>query len=233
MPNQENALYWVSCNACSAAIFSKDPIDKEPIKMLVSNCGCFFCSRCAKSCSSSGCFVCGSKSKVKVVPIGKNLPQNLLEMFNNTETSISKMHKRMAFQNLHFERALKLRWKKRKNFIEKLHNFDSSQAKRFKRTEALKKMEAKLKHKKAVMSRMNKTKISLETKRNQQKRMLRPSETTNKTIFAGAINSAPPPGFLSPEQPPASFLMSPPSFIPHEQPKPSSKAGFLNWKNWF
>ena len=164
--------------------------------------------RCVKSCQSSGCSVCGSKSKVKVMPIGKNLPQPLMEMFNSTETSLSKMNKRIEFQNLHFDRTLKLRRKKRKNLLEKCHLFKSPLSRRIKRKEALKKMEVKLKHKKAAMSRMNKTKMTLETKRSQQKRMLRPSDSTNKIMFAGAIVSAPPQSFLSPEQPPSSFLVS-------------------------
>ena len=208
MSNQENSLYWVSCNACSTGIFSKDPVTKEPVQMSISSCGCFCCSRCVKSCPSSGCSVCGSKSKVKVMPIGKNLPQPLMEMFNSTETSLSKMNKRIEFQNLHFDRTLKLRRKKRKNLLEKCHLFKSPQSRRIKRKEALKKMEVKLKHKKAAMSRMNKTKMTLETKRSQQKRMLRPSDSTNKIMYAGAIVSAPPQSFLSPEQPPSSFLVS-------------------------
>ena len=169
MSNQENSLFWVSCNACAKGIFSKDAGSKESVNMYMSNCGCLFCSKCVHSCCiSSGCSVCGAKSKVKVLPIGKNLPQSIMEMFNRTETSLGKMHRRMEFQNLHFERTLRLLRKKRKNFLGKLHNFNSSQSRRMKRRDSVKKkVETKLKHKKATMQRRMKLKVSLEAKRNQ------------------------------------------------------------------
>merc|ERR1719233_2875231 len=43
-----------------------------------------------------------------VLPIGKNLPQQGVEMFNRNEESLSKINKRSSFQNLHFNRCLKL-----------------------------------------------------------------------------------------------------------------------------
>ena len=216
MSNQENSLYWVSCNACAKGIFSKDAGSKESINMYMSNCGCLYCSRCVQSCTASGCFVCGTKSKVKVLPIGKNLPQSIMEMFNRTETSLSKMHRRIEYQNLHFERTLKLLRRKRKHVLEKLHNFKSSHSRRMKRRGALKKMEAKLKHKKATIQRRMRTKVSLEAKRGQQEKTLNLSETTNLTTFLGAVVSPPPRNFR-----------------PREQPPPSSNAGFFNFNNWF
>ena len=178
MSNQENSLFWVSCNACAKGIFSKDAATKESVNMYMSSCGCLYCSKCVHSTTSSGCSVCGAKSKVKVLPIGKNLPQSIMEMFNRTETSLGKMHRRMEFQNLHFERTLKLLKKKRKNFLGKLHNFNSSQSRKMKRRDSVKKVETKLKHKKAAMQRRMKVKVSLEAKRNL---MLNFSGMTNLT----------------------------------------------------
>ena len=101
-----------------------------------------------------------------MLPIGKNLPQSIMEMFNRTETSLGKMHRRMDFQNHHFERTLKLLRKKRKNFLGKLHYFKSLQSRKLKRRDALKKVETKLKQRKATMQRLMKVKVSLESKRN-------------------------------------------------------------------
>ena len=169
MSNQLNSLFWVSCNACAKGIFSKDAATKESVNMYMSSCGCLYCSRCVHSTTSSGCSVCGAKSKVKVLPIGKNLPQSIMEMFNRTETSLGKMHRRMEFQNLHFERTLRLLQKKRKNFLGKLHNFNSLQSRRMKRRDSVKK---------ATMQRRMKAKVSLEAKRNL---MLNFSGMTNLT----------------------------------------------------
>jgi len=38
---------------------------------------------------------------VQLLPIGKNLPQHVMEMFNNNETSMSKLEKRIHFQKVH------------------------------------------------------------------------------------------------------------------------------------
>ena len=84
----------------------------------------------------------------------------------------------MEFQNLHFERTLRLLRKKRKNFLGKLHNFNSSQSRKMKRRDSVKKVETKLKHKKAAMQRRMKVKVSLEAKRNL---MLNFSGMTNLT----------------------------------------------------
>ena len=220
MSNQGNSLFWVSCNACAKGIFSKDAATKESVNMYMSSCGCLYCSRCVHSCTSSGCSVCGAKS-VKVLPIGKNLPQSIMEMFNRTETSLGKMHRRMDFQNRHFEQTLKLLRKKRKNFLGKLHNFKSLQSRKLKRRDALKKVETKLKQKKATMQRRMKAKVSLESKRNQ---MLNFSGMTNLTMFTGAVVSPPPENFCS-------RAIS--SLPPEESTKPSSNAGFFNFRKFF
>ena len=193
MSHQENNLFWVSCNACAKAIFSHDDAAKEPVKMFVSSCGCLFCSRCVQSCTSSGCSVCGTKSKVKVLPVGKNLPQSIMEMFNKSETSLTKMNKRMEFQTHHFQRACIVLRKKRKFLMEKLQNVKCSQSKTLSRKEALKKLEAKLKHRKSSVSRLIQTKTTAEAKKIQQQRMLNLSMNSNATMFAGAIMSPPPP----------------------------------------
>jgi len=38
---------------------------------------------------------------VQLIPIGKNLPQHVMEMFNNNETSMNKLSKRISFQKIH------------------------------------------------------------------------------------------------------------------------------------
>ena len=224
MSHQENNLFWVSCNACAKAIFSQDDVTKEPVKMFVSSCGCLYCSRCVQTCTSSGCSVCGTKSKVKVVPVGKNLPQSIMEMFNKSETSLTKMNKRMEFQTHHFQRACIVLRKKRKILMEKLQNVKCSQSKTLSRKEALKKLEAKLKHRKSSVSRLIQTKTTAEAKKIQQQRMLNLSMNSNATMFAGAITSA-------------GGIMSPPTpFHPDHgrKPSPSVKTGFSSFmKKWF
>ena len=216
MSHQENSLYWVACNSCAKAIFSKDDVTKEPVKMFVSSCGCLFCSRCVQSCTASGCSACGTKSKIKVVPIGKNLPQSIMEMFNKSETSLTKMDKRIDFQNHHYGRTLMLLKKKRKFLIEKLHHVKGSESKRPKRKEALKKLESKVNHKKSNVSKLDQTKLRLESKRIQHSRMLNMTMNSNTTMFAGAI-------------------ISPPVFNEDLNPPPTNvNAGFSGFfKKWF
>ena len=73
----------------------------------MSSCGCIYCMRCVQASTQAGCVTCNA-GPGKVLPIGKNLPQQVVEMFNRNEESLSKINKRSSFQNLHFNRCLKL-----------------------------------------------------------------------------------------------------------------------------
>merc|ERR1712098_441474 len=73
----------------------------------MSSCGCIYCMRCVQSSTQAGCITCKA-GPGKVLPIGKNLPQQVVEMFNRNEESLSKINKRSSFQNLHFNRCIKL-----------------------------------------------------------------------------------------------------------------------------
>ena len=44
----------------------------------------------------------------KTLPISKTLPQQVMEMFNRNEESLTKINKRSSFKTLHFNRCLKL-----------------------------------------------------------------------------------------------------------------------------
>ena len=97
-------LYWVSCNRCGVALVSKS---NPPVKMYLASCGCLYCARCAQPSVTGpqGCHTCKAPSP-KLLPVGKGLPQNVMEMFNKNEESLGKINKRSGFQNMHFERAL-------------------------------------------------------------------------------------------------------------------------------
>ena len=101
-PTQSH-LYWLSCNRCSSR-FLPPQANK---KMFMSSCGCIYCTRCVQASTQSGCVTCRA-APGKVLPIGKNLPQQVVEMFNRNEESLAKINKRSNFQNLHYNRCLKL-----------------------------------------------------------------------------------------------------------------------------
>jgi len=92
-------LFWVHCNRCTVPMFSGK--SSPPTKMMFSSCGCIFCTKCSTKSTENGCKSCGAKKKVQLLPIGKNLPQRVMEMFNNNETSMSKLEKRINFQKVH------------------------------------------------------------------------------------------------------------------------------------
>jgi len=98
-------LHWVLCNRCCVLMFSgKSP---NPTKMMISSCRCIYCIDCSIKSTENGCKGCG-KPHVKLFPIGKNLPQDIMEMFNNSDTSLLKLEKRMVFQNGHYQRNTKM-----------------------------------------------------------------------------------------------------------------------------
>ena len=45
---------------------------------------------------------------MKLYPIGKNLPLDIMEMFNNSDTSLLKLERRMVFQNGHYQQNKKM-----------------------------------------------------------------------------------------------------------------------------
>jgi len=98
-------LHWVLCNRCCVPMFSgKSP---NPTKMMISSCRCIYCVECSIKSTENGCKGCG-KPNVKLFPIGKNLPLDIMEMFNNSDTSLIKLEKRMVFQNGHYQRNKKM-----------------------------------------------------------------------------------------------------------------------------
>ena len=104
MPDSTQAhLYWLSCNRCSMRYL---PLQAGK-RMFMSSCGCIYCMRCVQASTQAGCVTCNA-GPGKVLPIGKNFPQQVVEMFNRNEESLSKINKRSSFQNLHFNRCLKL-----------------------------------------------------------------------------------------------------------------------------
>ena len=96
-------LHWVLCNRCCVPMFPvKSP---NPTKMMISTCRCIYCIKCSVMSTENGCIGCGApKTCVKLYPIGKNLPQDIMEMFNNSDTSLLKLERRIVFQNGHYQR---------------------------------------------------------------------------------------------------------------------------------
>ena len=104
MPDStQSHLYWLACNRCAMRFLPP----QSGKRMFMSSCGCIYCMRCVQASTQAGCVTC-SAGPGKVLPIGKNLPQQVVEMFNRNEESLSKINKRSSFQNLHFNRCLKL-----------------------------------------------------------------------------------------------------------------------------
>jgi len=98
-------LHWVLCNRCCVPMFSgKSP---NPTKMMISSCRCIYCIKCSIKSTENGCTCCG-KPQVKLYPIGKNLPIDIMEMFNNSDTSLLKLERRMVFQDGHYQRNKKM-----------------------------------------------------------------------------------------------------------------------------
>ena len=158
-------LFWVNCNRCAVALFSVE--DGVPVKMFVANCGCIFCSHCASISTKPRCVVCGC-STVKLLPIGRKLPTHALEMFNTNLTSLGKMNKRKSFQNMQFDRTLKVLWRQFKKLVDQT----GKEAMLERRRQAeLDKLDRKIGEKQGVVAGLEKINRQLEQqlRRRQQK----------------------------------------------------------------
>ena len=104
MPDStQSPLDWLACNSCSMRFLPP----QSGRRMFTSSCGCIYCIRCVQAFTQTGCVTC-SAGPGKVLPIGKNLTQQVVEMFSRNEESLSRINKRSSFQNLHFNRCRKL-----------------------------------------------------------------------------------------------------------------------------
>merc|ERR1719228_1911473 len=103
LSDTQSHLYWLGCNRCSLRFLPP----QTGKRMLMSSCGCIYCMRCVQASTQGGCNTCKA-GPGKVLPIGKTLPQQVVEMFNRNEESLSKINKRSSFQNLHYNRCIKL-----------------------------------------------------------------------------------------------------------------------------
>merc|ERR1711915_846007 len=109
-------LYWVACNRCGTRML---PMEQGK-KMVLSSCGCIFCTKCVQASTQKGCVVCKA-GPGKVLPIGKSLPQPVLEMFNRNEESMSKINKEMEkklMEKLKAEEQDRQRLKQEVKFLE-------------------------------------------------------------------------------------------------------------------
>ena len=109
---QSSHLFWVHCNRCAASF------QAGPIRMVITSCGCIFCVSCSVPATKDGCVSCGAKN-VKTLPLGKNLPPQVMDMFNSNLSSIGKLNKRSLFQSRQFDKTAKLMMNMEKKRIAK------------------------------------------------------------------------------------------------------------------
>ena len=121
-------------------------------KMVLSSCGCIYCTKCVQASTQKGCVVCKA-GPGKVLPIGKSLPQPVLEMFNRNEESMSKINKRTEFGNRHFKRCLKINTEMEKKLMEKLK---AEEQDRLRIKQELKLLEGKIHEKKSCVDKLEK-----------------------------------------------------------------------------
>ena len=106
MTSQTSHLFWVHCNRCAAGLLSASP-QSGPIRMVITSCGCIFCLGCSGPATKAGCVSCGART-AKTLPLGKNLPPQVMDMFNSNNNSLGKFNKRTMFQSRQFDKTTKL-----------------------------------------------------------------------------------------------------------------------------
>jgi hypothetical protein len=153
----QSHLYWLSCNRCSTRFLPP----QTSKKMFMSSCGCIYCMRCVQASTQSGCVTCRA-APGKVLPIGKTLPQQVMEMFNRNEESLAKINKRSNFQNLHFNRCLKLLTGMERTLTEQMRA-EEREAKH--RQKEMKMMEEKIREKQAKVDKLESALSSLNISR--------------------------------------------------------------------
>ena len=147
-------LYWLSCSTR----FLPPQANKNTF---MSSCGCIYCTRCVQASTQSGCVTCRA-APGKVLPIGKNLPQQVMEMFNRNEESLTKINKRNSFQTLHFNRCLKLLTGMERSLTEQLRA-EEMEAKH--RQQQMKVMEERIREKQAQVDKLESALNSLNISR--------------------------------------------------------------------
>eukprot|EP00092_Neocalanus_flemingeri_P000304 GFUD01000324.1.p2 GENE.GFUD01000324.1~~GFUD01000324.1.p2 ORF type:complete len:195 (-),score=80.51 GFUD01000324.1:90-674(-) len=149
----DSHLYWLSCNRCSTRFLPP----QAGKRMFLSSCGCIYCMRCVQASTQAGCITCRA-APGKVLPIGKNLPQQVVEMFNRNEESLAKINKRSSFQNRHYNRCLKLLTEAEKGLAEQI-NAEEREAR--KRQVEMKMMNEKIREKQMQVDRLESALLSL------------------------------------------------------------------------
>ena len=116
LQQQSSPLSWVHCNSCNVPMFSTS--QSKPKRMMITSCGCIFCIDCSGPATQAGCVSCGAKG-IKTLPLGKDLPPHVMELFSNNVNSLVKVGKRQAFKNRQFDKTAQLTIDKDKKEEEK------------------------------------------------------------------------------------------------------------------
>ena len=72
--------------------------------MMITSCGCIFCSDLSGPATQAGCVSCGAKG-TKTLTLGRDLPPHVMELFTSNVNSLAKVGKRQAFKNRQFEKT--------------------------------------------------------------------------------------------------------------------------------
>merc|ERR1719228_727102 len=146
LSDTQSHLYWLGCNRCSLRFLPP----QTGKRMLMSSCGCIYCMRCDQASTQGSCTTCKA-GPGKVLPIGKTLPQQVMEMFNRNEESLSKINKRSSFQNLHYNRCMKLLSGMEKSMAEQIR-VEEREAKHMQ--QEVKMLEEKIREKKSKVDKL-------------------------------------------------------------------------------
>ena len=85
LQQQSSPLSWVHCNRCAVAMFSSS--QSRPKRMMITSCGCIFCSDCSGPATQASCVFCGAMG-IKTLPLGRDLPPHVMELFTSNVNSI-------------------------------------------------------------------------------------------------------------------------------------------------
>lgn len=82
---------------------------------LVLSCSDFLCNECSQNLTSSFSCPCCGKSGIKSIPLGSNLPEEVLTNMLDPSKEIEKMHEIIVFQVRYYKKVIKLLHKKLNN----------------------------------------------------------------------------------------------------------------------
>merc|ERR1711915_161151 len=94
-------IYWLSCNQCGVRF---SPLDHT--QMILVNCGCVFCRRCASTRNKDICQICHGSTGHSGVKINSDLPDDIKEMFDTIDYPLKMVSTRNSFRDKHFNRYL-------------------------------------------------------------------------------------------------------------------------------